>query len=202
VIVSGPPASGKTTLVRRLAPALGLFVLAKDDIKETLGEKLPPKSLSDSQALGTATLHLMFHLARGLIESGVSLALEGNFYRGYAEEEIGPLMSRGRGVLVHCAAKRDVCVRRYQRRIERGDRHPVHFDREHSWYAGLTDESWDRLYTPLDLEIPTLVVDTTHRYVDDIEPIVAFIRSAASGSVEASRSRFEPGAHPSLSAGL
>ncbi len=36
VVVSGPPASGKTTLARAIAPALGLPLIAKDTIKEAL----------------------------------------------------------------------------------------------------------------------------------------------------------------------
>lgn len=34
VIISGAPATGKSTLARRLADELGLFLLAKDDISE------------------------------------------------------------------------------------------------------------------------------------------------------------------------
>jgi predicted kinase len=41
VVVSGPPASGKTTLARTLRPALGLPVMAKDTIKEALMTVLP-----------------------------------------------------------------------------------------------------------------------------------------------------------------
>jgi Ni2+-binding GTPase involved in maturation of urease and hydrogenase len=36
VVVSGPPASGKTTLARAVAPALGLPLIAKDAIKGEL----------------------------------------------------------------------------------------------------------------------------------------------------------------------
>jgi predicted kinase len=36
VVVSGPPASGKTTLAVAIAPALGLPLIAKDTIKQAL----------------------------------------------------------------------------------------------------------------------------------------------------------------------
>jgi len=187
VIVSGAPATGKTTLVQRIAPALGLFVLAKDDIKETLGEALPPRSLSESQALGLATFKLLFHLARQLAESGVSLALEGAFYRGYAETDLAPVVARARSVLIHCCAQREVCVARFRERHAGGQRHPVHFDSEQPLaVGGLTDEAWERLAEPLDLKIPTLVIDTTRGYVTDLDAILAFIRSATCGSTGAS----------------
>ena len=36
MVVSGPPASGKTTLSRAIAPVLGLPLIAKDTIKQAL----------------------------------------------------------------------------------------------------------------------------------------------------------------------
>jgi replication-associated recombination protein RarA len=40
-VVSGPPASGKTTLAQAIAPALGLPLIAKDTIKQALMTVLP-----------------------------------------------------------------------------------------------------------------------------------------------------------------
>lgn len=40
-MVSGPPASGKTTLAQAIAPALGLPLIAKDTIKQALMTVLP-----------------------------------------------------------------------------------------------------------------------------------------------------------------
>lgn len=42
IVITGPPASGKTTLARALAPELGLPLLSKDDFKERLFEPPPP----------------------------------------------------------------------------------------------------------------------------------------------------------------
>jgi len=181
VIVSGPPATGKTTLAERLAPELGLFLLAKDDIKERLGDRLPAKSLSDSQRLGDATFHLLFHLANHAIRSGVSLLIESPFYRGFHEAELAPMVGRSRAVLIHCYSPQDVAARRFRARAERGERHPVHFDKEQPFaLLGNPEEDWDQRARPLDLDIPTLVLDTTEGYVDDIAPGLEFIRSSVS----------------------
>jgi predicted kinase len=63
VIVSGAPAAGKTTLGKRLAPELGLVRLCKDELRETVGDWLPPHSHPDSKALGAAAYALCFRLA-------------------------------------------------------------------------------------------------------------------------------------------
>jgi predicted kinase len=41
VVISGPPARGKTTLARALAPTLGLPLIAKDTIKQALMTVFP-----------------------------------------------------------------------------------------------------------------------------------------------------------------
>ena len=49
VVVSGPPASGKTTLARTIAPALDLPLIAKDTIKQALMTVLPVPDIETSR---------------------------------------------------------------------------------------------------------------------------------------------------------
>lgn len=58
IIVSGAPGTGKTTLARRLSERLSMFLLTRDDLKETLGDSLPSSSVSGSRALGRAAFRL------------------------------------------------------------------------------------------------------------------------------------------------
>ncbi|MEZ4215058.1 MAG: AAA family ATPase [Myxococcota bacterium] len=48
VVVTGLPASGKTSVARRLAKRLGLPVFAKDDVKEQLHDALVAPALADA----------------------------------------------------------------------------------------------------------------------------------------------------------
>ena len=45
VVVSGPPASGKSTLAPQIAAHLGLPLLAKDVIKDALMRAMPPSDV-------------------------------------------------------------------------------------------------------------------------------------------------------------
>ena len=59
VVVSGPPASGKSTLAPALAAELGLPLVAKDTIKNALMSVLPVPDVDTSRQLGRAAVAAM-----------------------------------------------------------------------------------------------------------------------------------------------
>jgi predicted kinase len=72
-VVSGPPASGKSTLAPALAAALDLPLLAKDVIKDALVDALGAPDLQRCRELGRAAVHVLLAVARtagrGVLES-------------------------------------------------------------------------------------------------------------------------------------
>lgn len=62
VLVTGVPGSGKTTLARRLSPALGLPLLSKDVVKETLFDVLGAGDRAWSTRLGAAANEVLWSL--------------------------------------------------------------------------------------------------------------------------------------------
>ena len=64
VVVTGPPASGKSTLTRVLAAELGWPLLAKDTIKAGLVESLGAEGPDGSRRLGAAAVRALLALAR------------------------------------------------------------------------------------------------------------------------------------------
>jgi predicted kinase len=179
VIVSGAPGSGKSTLACRLGTALGLPVLLRDELKETLYDTLGAPDRAESARLGQASYALLAVVAGRLLEAGVGMVLESNFRRGLSETDLASLLTSARAALVHCEGEPETIVRRYRERAERGERHPGHHDSES--FQRLRDELAAGLFEPLDLGVPTLRVDTTteQEYTPEFEEIVAFLRAAS-----------------------
>ena len=98
VIVNGAPASGKTTLARRLADTLRLPLLERDGLKEVLADHLEVADLAQSQALTRAAVGVFYTLADELVRARVGMVLDQAYRRGQAEDQLRPLLAACRTV--------------------------------------------------------------------------------------------------------
>jgi len=154
VVVTGPPAAGKTTVAAALRERLGLPLIAKDALKETLGDALEfDGDRHESQRLGAATFDIQFAVVHELLATGVSLIAEGNF-RGSWFHALPPAEI----VQVHVSAAPATLRERLLARDSH--RHPVHYDRE------AADEIAQRAaageWPPLALGGRLIEIDTTN----------------------------------------
>jgi predicted kinase len=127
VIVSGPPAAGKSTIAGPLAAELGFALIAKDRIKETLHDALGQVAAADmdlawSQRLGAAAMELLWALA----VDAPAVVLEANFWPDDARLDARLSVLGTVPVEVHCQCPIGECRRRYAERAR--SRHPVHVD--------------------------------------------------------------------------
>lgn len=163
VVVSGPPASGKSTLAPALAQQLALPLIAKDAIKEALMSVLPLPDVEASRQLGRAAVAAMLSVAAA---SPIGAVLESVFFRSVAVDALQRLP--GRVVEIFCRCDDATARDRYAKRA--GERPAGHFDDARS-----DEELWnDEVAEPVAGGWPVLEVATDRRPVD-VGAVVAFI---------------------------
>ena len=172
LIVCGAPGTGKTTLARKLAPALDLPLLARDDLKESLFETLGWSTVEWSQRLGRATYELVYLLIERLLEARCSLLVETPFDPDWANPRFQALRARHpfqpAQVILSCRA--DLLRQRYARRVDNGERHPGHVDRLRM--GQFDTAALARRNRPLDLEGPVFHIDTSDFAALDFDRLV------------------------------
>ncbi len=123
VIVNGPPGSGKSTLAGPLAERLGVPLLAKDAVKETLLDTLGYADRPESRRIGAASGEVLWTVLascpRGaVVESWLAPSIRGVVRAGLHRAGID------RVVEVWCDCPPDLALSRYAART----RHAGHFD--------------------------------------------------------------------------
>ena len=63
VVVTGVAGAGKSTLAAPLAKALGVVLLSKDRLKETIHLALPADGTAESLQLSAAAMHVLYEIA-------------------------------------------------------------------------------------------------------------------------------------------
>jgi predicted kinase len=157
LVILGRPASGKTTLARRLAAELSVPILSKDDIKEALFDVLGCGDRERSRRLSEACFAAQLRMAETQLTAGLSCLLEGNWRAEHTGGMLKTMAGSGaRCAQVWCCASGAEIQRRFAERV----RHPGHLDA-----AGLEDEVRQTAGLPpafLDLPGPRWVYDSEH----------------------------------------
>lgn len=133
IVVTGLPATGKSTLARVIAARYGLPVIAKDRIKEQLLDVLPPQDDAASRRLSDASFAVLFALAADLAESRVDAVLEGNFRPDEHERAFAAAGGAEVVAQVLCRVPEELRRERLAARAADPARHPGH--RDAAWVA-------------------------------------------------------------------
>ena len=132
IVLTGMPASGKSTVAAKLADALSLPVLAKDEFKEALFDTIGFSCYAEKRKLDHAANAVLLKAAEALLRSGQSVILDNNF-DGAAAEALNALTERmgARCVTVFFGGDTEAFYRRYVERDRLHLRHLGHVVQEH-----------------------------------------------------------------------
>lgn len=128
MIITGLPATGKTTLARDLARRHALPLISKDVLKEPLLDMLEGRAASHE--LSSVAFAVMFSMTQELLALGQSLILEGNFRTGSHEAPLLAALPAAPPAIVQVLCTADEHERR-SRLLSRAtdpNRHPGHRD--------------------------------------------------------------------------
>jgi chloramphenicol 3-O-phosphotransferase len=173
VIVSGPPGAGKSSLAVPLAQSLGLPLLRKDHIKETLHDHLPAhgEARDWSRSLGGASMELIWALTQVF----PAAVLEANFRPDSAYERKKLAALPAPLVEVYCRCPLDLAAERYNRRFRAPGHHPTHV------LAQVSVEMLGEFDHPVALG-PVIEADTTAPV--DVVAIAARVHDALSALIQ------------------
>jgi predicted kinase len=198
VVVSGPAGSGKTTLARAIASAVGCPAISRDEIKEgmvhaTWGPAAPAGVAPDRGASGrpasgfvarpgdeltARTLPVFFGVLELLVRAGVTVVAEAAFQDHVWRPRLEPLLGLAQLRIVHCVVDGDLAARRILRRTQDDPSRRAHADL-HPETSRLR-----RTFNRLSLDVPWLEVDTTDGYRPGLDQVVAFVNAPRSSGTD------------------
>ncbi|MDE3212462.1 MAG: AAA family ATPase [Bacteroidota bacterium] len=177
LVVTGSPASGKTTLAHILAEKIHCPVISRDEIKEGLLNTLGLAHGQMDKSIDLVVYETFFETIDLLMSKGVSIVIEAAFQDKLWRPKLLNLIGKAHIKIVICKTNNQMINDRFAQRLsENPSRDKFHGDESFllskERFAELTDN-----YRPINMEVPTLQVDTTENYHPTIEEIIHFIFS-------------------------
>jgi predicted kinase len=174
ILVTGGPATGKTTLAHALARAIPCPAVCRDEIKAGIVHTDAGGKSEWGGPVSQRTFETFFATLQLLPRSGVRVLAEAAFKDSLWETDLEPLRDLADIRDVHCVVDPGIARARLERRAAEPDRtRAAHPDEEllHALDAGtmrLTD------FDGIALVFPSLRVDTADGYAPTLDDIVAF----------------------------
>lgn len=127
ILITGIPASGKSTLAEYLEKSVGVPLLSKDKIKEILYDTVGFESRAGKVKLGDASMEIMYEMAGHMMKCGCHFLLENNFENVSRDGIANLLQENGYEALtIRMTGDYETIYRRFLERDRSGKRHRGH----------------------------------------------------------------------------
>ena len=175
IIVTGRPASGKTTLAHTLSLEMKYPLLSRDELKEgyinTVG--VPHHQLDDTVARHIYSA--FFEVVELLLDKNISVIIEAAFQHSLWEQRLLMLSDKASIKVIICRAPLEMTRQRFERRLSTDPgREKFHGDDTLNT-SGQLSQLFTDAYEAIHIDAPTLEVDTSEDYQPDIKGIIGFL---------------------------
>lgn len=132
IIIAGMPASGKSTVAKKLGTEFGYPILEKDELKEALFDTVGFECYAEKRRLDLAAAAVLLRAADAMLKAGTSLIIVNNF-RTDMEEAVQNMLDSNQCicVTVFFTGNADVFYKRYVERDLAHARHLGHIVQDH-----------------------------------------------------------------------
>ena len=136
IIVTGVPASGKTTFAQKVGDKFNLPVFSKDSLKELLFDYVGVENRDLSRKFGRASFELLYEITEQLMRTDVTHIIEGNFDREFASNVLNKKMEKYNCEFLqfNFYAQQNIIRERFEQRWDNREkensRHEGHMDNE------------------------------------------------------------------------
>lgn len=173
IIITGRPASGKTSLAGLLAAEINCPLISRDALKEGYINTIGLHHYQLHAEVNRDIYETFFEVINLLISKKISVIAEAAFQHQLWEPKLKNLFNKAEVRIIICSISLELAKERFGKRIlDEPEREKFHGDATNKDTVLLTEK-----YETIHVAAPTLEVDTTNNYKPNIEQIIEFIRS-------------------------
>ena len=181
IVITGRPASGKTTLAHHLSRQVNLPLLSRDEIKEGYITTTGIHHNNLDSSVDLYVYETFFQTIDLLITQGVSIMAEAAFQHKLWQPKLSGFLNKADIKIIVCTTAPQLAKTRFaDRLLNEPGRKTFHGEKPiispNDKTALLIEQ-----YENISMEVPTLQVDTTNNYNPGIDVMVDFIKQKNSG---------------------